>query len=100
MGGSIYNLAIVENNVPGADRSQLHGCVMAGDCVADAFGNILEMNETERGDAGIEASRTETIVAGVLPIVELINRIGSEEVIVSSAGLKEGILAEFIESIK
>lgn len=100
MGGSIYNLAIVENNVPGADRSQLHGCVMAGDCVADAFGNILEMNETERGDAGIEASRTDTIIAGVLPIVELINKIGSEEVIESSAGLKEGILAEFIESIK
>ena len=74
--------------------------VMAGDCVADAFGNILEMNETERGDAGIEASRTDTIIAGVLPIVELINKIGSEEVIVSSAGLKEGILAEFIESIK
>ena len=73
---------------------------MAGDCVADAFGNILEMNETERGDAGIEVSRTDTIIAGVLPVVELINKIGSEEVIVSSAGLKEGILAEFIESIK
>ena len=100
MGGSIFNLAVVENGDPGINRAELHGHAMAADTVKEFFEQILEMSDLEREDVGIERGRTDTVPAGVMPIIELIDKIGSEEVIVSSAGLKEGILAEFIEGIK
>ncbi len=100
MGGSMFNLAVVENGVPGINRAELHGHTMDAEAVKETYERILEMTETAREDVGIERGRTDTIPAGVTPVIELIDKIGAERVIVSSAGLKEGILAEFIEGIK
>ena len=100
MGGSMFNLAVVENGVPGINRAELHGHTMSADSVKETYERILDMTETAREDVGIERGRTDTISAGVTPVIELIDKIGAERVIVSSAGLKEGILAEFIEGIK
>ncbi len=100
MGGSIYNLAVVENKTPNINRSALHGHTMTSEAVKRAFSEVLEMSDTERADAGIESGRTDTVVAGVTPIIELIDKIKTDSVIVSSAGLKEGILAEFTEGIR
>lgn len=98
MGGSIYNLAVVENRNPNADRAALHGYTMAGQRVIDVYNEILEMSEAQREDAGIEPGRVDTVAAGALPVVQLAEKIGSDSVIISSASLKEGILAEFIEN--
>lgn len=100
MGGSMFNLAVVERGEPNINRERLHGYEMSGEAVKETYERILEMSELEREDEGIEQGRADTIPAGVAPVIELIDRIGAEQVIVSSAGLKEGILAEFIEKIK
>ncbi len=99
MGGSIFNLAVVENGEPGIDRARLHGYSMSPDAVRETYERILEMSEFEREDEGIERGRADTVPAGVSPIIELIDKIGAEEVIISSAGLKEGILAGFLEGL-
>ncbi len=100
MGGSIFNLAVVENGEPGVNRAALHGHEMDADAVIDTYARILDMSETERADEGIERGRTDTVPAGAAPVIELIEKLGSDRVIISSAGLKEGILAEFIEGIR
>ena len=64
----------------------------------DAYNEILEMSEAQREDAGIEPGRVDTVAAGALPVVQLLEKIESGSVIISSASLKEGILAEFIEN--
>lgn len=99
LGGSIYNLAIVSQNAPDADRNALHGTVISGSSVTQAFNELIKMTPDERHDAGVELGRVDTIICGIMPTVELIDKIKSDKVIVSTAGLKEGILAEFLENI-
>lgn len=98
LGGSIYNLGLVNKNAVGTDRNALHGIIMDSESVTETFKNLLAMTPAERHDAGIEAGRTDTIICGIMPTVELIDKIDSDRVIVSTCGLKEGILAEFIST--
>lgn len=99
MGGSVYNLAVVAQNRPGADRGALHGCeISSGDAVS-AFEALAEMSENERLGAGIEKGREDTIIAGLMPNICLLDKLGSDRLIICSAGLKEGILYEFLENI-
>lgn len=99
LGGSIYNLAIVNQNAPNADRNALHGTVISGSSVNQTYHELIKMTPDERHDAGVEFGRVDTIICGIMPTVELIGKIKSDQVIVSTAGLKEGILAEFLENI-
>lgn len=99
LGGSIYSLAIVSAGGQNTDANALHGKAIDSADITAAFEDISAMTAAERLDAGIEAGRTDTILAGVMPITELIKKIGAAQVIVSSAGLREGVLAEFLENI-
>ena len=99
LGGSLYNLAVVNQNAPDAGRIALHGTIMTGDSVVETFEELMQMSPDERHDAGIESGRVDTIICGIMPTVELINKTGSKQVIISTAGLKEGILTEFISTL-
>lgn len=98
LGGSIYSLAIVSCGGD-TDTNALHGKAIDSASITEAFESISAMTAAQRVDAGVEPGRADTILAGVMPITELIKKIGSPQVIVSSAGLREGVLAEFLENI-
>lgn len=99
LGGSVYNLAAVYSDAPGAERGALHGVSISADNVKSTFKKLCSLTPSERTDAGVEQGREDTIIAGIMPTAELAEKISSDSVIVSFAGLKEGILAEFLENL-
>lgn len=99
LGGSVYNLAVVSSGRRGADRNALHGTKMTSKRVKEVLSELCTMTAAERADAGIEAGRADTVICGIMPSDAVMDKLGSDTLVVSSAGLKEGILAEFVENM-
>ncbi len=99
LGGSIYTLAAVSSKTTAADRDALHGTMISSENLREMFNNLLKMSPTERLDAGVEPGRIDTVICGIMPTVELVSKIESDNLIISASGLKEGILAEFVENL-
>lgn len=98
LGGSIYNLAIA-NERDLSIENNLHGTVIDSDLVKQSFSEIFNMTANQREDIGIEPGRVDTIVCGIIPTVELIDKVDAPEIIISTASLRDGILYEFLENI-
>lgn len=98
LGGSLYNLAVAQAEVLNPNTN-LHGTVITSDVVKQTFDKLFNMSTNQREDLGIEQGRIDTIVCGIIPAVELINKIDSPEIIISTASLREGVLFEYLENI-
>lgn len=98
MGGSMYNFAILEQGLSGFE-SGLHGYTIPAREAVNANEILLGMSESERESAGIESGRLDTIVCGVAPVMELMKKIDSDELVICTSTLRDGILAEIIENM-
>lgn len=98
LGGSVYNLACVSRGSAN-ERDSLHAARLSRAEAKEAYENILSYSPAERLDHGIESGRIDTIVCGVMPTIELMEKIDSDALIISTSGLKEGVLKEFLENI-
>lgn len=91
VGGSITTMAIVENSIYGTDR-EIDGYTIADDRAEEIFEEIFNMDDNSRLSAGIEEGRLDTVLCGQAPNLALMERISSPQLIISTAGLREGIL--------
>ncbi|MDF8369124.1 Ppx/GppA phosphatase family protein [Weissella paramesenteroides] len=97
LGGANRSLARLDRVQHGlAADSDFHGYEMTTAAVLTTYEKLVKMTRAEREALlGLEANRADIMISGLLPLVELIKRTGSNKVIFSSSGVREGLLQEY-----
>lgn len=96
LGGANRSLArMARTRLGETEVSMIHGFEMPVDLVEQIFEEIRQMTRKEREKiAGLETSRADIIVSGLLPLLNLMRKINSPKVIFSESGVREGLIAE------
>ncbi len=77
------------------NKVNLHGEKMSSFSFVEIFQKWLGQDKKEREDSlGVEKERADIIIAGLTPVVMLIQQFEVPEVIFSESGVREGIIAE------
>lgn len=96
LGGANRSLArMARTRLGETEVSMIHGFEMPVDLVEQIFEEIRQMTRKAREKiAGLETSRADIIVSGLLPLLNLMRKINSPKVIFSESGVREGLIAE------
>lgn len=79
--------------------NNFHGFNMTAAGVTTIFDKIRYMTRSERENiAGLEVSRADIIISGLLPLLNLMAHIHAPKVIFSESGVREGLIAETIKN--
>jgi exopolyphosphatase/guanosine-5'-triphosphate,3'-diphosphate pyrophosphatase len=92
-------LAALDAHAHGQPVSRVHGYELRLDRLRDLQAEMLDMTEAQRKRMpGMNARRADIIVAGNAILIEALSELGAESLIVSERALRDGVVAEFIES--
>lgn len=96
LGGANRSLARMARTRSGeAEINQIHGYEMSYELVMSIFDEICYMTRADREQvAGLETTRADIIISGLLPLVNLMRLIEAPKVIFSESGVREGLIAE------
>ncbi|MGQ4573181.1 Ppx/GppA phosphatase family protein [Leuconostoc pseudomesenteroides] len=96
LGGANRSLARMARTRSGeAEINQIHGYEMSYELVMSIFDEIRYMARADREQvAGLETTRADIIISGLLPLVNLMRLIEAPKVIFSESGVREGLIAE------
>lgn len=96
LGGANRSLARMARTRSGeAEINQIHGYEMSYELVMSIFDEIRYMTRADREQvAGLETTRADIIISGLLPLVNLMRLIEAPKVIFSESGVREGLIAE------
>ncbi|WP_059378319.1 Ppx/GppA phosphatase family protein [Fructobacillus pseudoficulneus] len=99
LGGANRSLAkMVERKHLGYRLSNLHGLMMPVVQVRQIFDHIAQMDRASREHlAGLEKSRADIIISGLLPVLNLTKVLQAPQVIFSESGVREGLIESFFE---
>ena len=90
--GTPTTLAAVQLGIDDYDPTLVNGHVLSLSMIKDLLGEFLAVTSAERlAMRGMEKGREDLIVAGTLMVLEVMDRWGYEELVVSDWGLLEGI---------
>ncbi|WP_294976349.1 exopolyphosphatase [uncultured Leuconostoc sp.] len=90
MGRTALGIILVDN---------FHGFSMTIEQVATIFETIRYMTRLQREHiAGLEVTRADIIISGLLPLLNLMYTINAPRVIFSESGVREGLIAETIKN--
>ena len=78
----------------GKSDEEIHGYTLSAERTGFLFETLYMKTPGERMELGIEKGRADTVCAGLLPTVVLMQTVKSPELILCKYGLREGILAE------
>lgn len=97
-GGTVRAMARYDQDANDYPLDKVHNYSIEYDSVQQMSRKFLKLNldELDKIDA-IGEGRSETIAVGALIVRELMKRLGFKRVTVSTQGLRDGILAEFLE---
>jgi exopolyphosphatase/guanosine-5'-triphosphate,3'-diphosphate pyrophosphatase len=91
-GGTLRNLAKVDQRASGYPVPRLHGYVLSRGRLKDLAATLVGTRLKRRGRVpGLNADRRDSIVGGALVIQGLLDALGGEEVLVSGQGVREGL---------
>jgi len=97
--GTPTTLAAIELGIDDYDPTLVNGHVLSLDTVMGLVKRFLTMTSIERlAMTGMEKGREDLIVAGSLMVLEVMDRWGYQEMIVSDWGLLEGIALDAVNS--
>jgi exopolyphosphatase/guanosine-5'-triphosphate,3'-diphosphate pyrophosphatase len=97
--GTPTTLAAVQLGIDDYDPTLVNGHVLSKAAIEGLLDEFLSMNSARRLTMkGMERGREDLIVAGTLLVMEVMNRWGFEELIVSDWGLLEGIAIDLVNS--
>ncbi|MBQ2614439.1 MAG: exopolyphosphatase [Clostridia bacterium] len=88
IGGSLCALAGLDG------ESSVNGCTLSAKRVEEIFDTLLPLSPKERVEYGVETGRADTVCGGILPGLLLLKELAMPKLILSTGGLREGILAE------
>jgi len=100
LGGANRSLARMGQKLsPDQATTTLQGFDMSIEKVQQIFSRLRQMSRPERERmAGLEVSRADIIVSGLLPLLNLMTVIQSPRVIFSESGVREGLIAEMMKN--
>jgi len=91
-GGTLRNLAKIDQRASGYPIPRLHGYVLSRRRVHEIVASLCgERLKKRAGVPGLNADRRDSIVGGGLVIGTLMDLLGAEEVVVSGEGVREGL---------
>jgi exopolyphosphatase/guanosine-5'-triphosphate,3'-diphosphate pyrophosphatase len=91
-GGTLRNLARVDQRESGYPISRLHGFTLSRRRLRDVTARLLKLRLKKRGrTSGLNQDRRDSVVGGGLVIETLMDVLGAGEVLVSGQGVREGL---------
>jgi exopolyphosphatase/guanosine-5'-triphosphate,3'-diphosphate pyrophosphatase len=91
-GGTLRNLARVEQRASGYPIGRLHGFTLTRRRLSEVTGQLLKQRVRKRGRTpGLNQDRRDSVVGGGLVIESLMDVLGASEVLVSGQGVREGL---------
>jgi exopolyphosphatase/guanosine-5'-triphosphate,3'-diphosphate pyrophosphatase len=98
LGGANRTLARMSRNFRHQKRGSIHGYHLSSRAVYATFRELLSRNLNQRKKmSGLEPERADIIIGGMLPLVSILQRTTDGRVIFSESGVREGIIAEYIQ---
>jgi exopolyphosphatase/guanosine-5'-triphosphate,3'-diphosphate pyrophosphatase len=93
--GTITSLAAMAQQLPAYEPARIHNYVLKLETVTQLEQQLLSRSKAQReGLPGLERGREEVIVAGVIILRTVMERLGLSECLVSYLGLREGVLID------
>lgn len=97
--GTVMGLAALDAHAHGEPVSRVHGYELRLDRLRMLQTRMLAMSEPQRKRMpGMNARRADIIVAGNAILIEALEGLGARSLVVSERALRDGLVAEFIES--
>jgi exopolyphosphatase / guanosine-5'-triphosphate,3'-diphosphate pyrophosphatase len=91
--GTVTTLAAMAKQLTVYDPDQINGTILTRDRLRALSEEITTLSFTRRSELeGLEPGRADIIVAGVLLVLEITDHFSQKELLVSDAGLLEGII--------
>jgi len=91
-GGTLRNLARVEQRASGYPISRLHGFSLSRRRLREVTAQLLRQRVKKRGRTpGLNQDRRDSVVGGGLVVEVLLDVLGAAEVLVSGQGVREGL---------
>ena len=91
--GTVTTLAAMTKSLVAYDPDQINGTVLTIDNLLALSNKILAMPFEDRAKlAGLEPGRADIISAGILLVLEIMDHFSQQELLVSDAGLLEGLI--------
>lgn len=98
VGGTITTVAAVEVGLLEHDPDRIEGMVLTRGAVEDVFRTLATERAVDRAhNPGLPADRVDLIVGGCCVLVEILRRLGIDELVVSGRDLLDGVAAELLE---
>lgn len=98
--GTVTTLAAIDQMMKTYDPEKINGYRMKKENVRGILDSLRGMTNRERMDLpGIEYGREDIILAGVMVVYRVMDWFGFEDMTVSDAGLREGLVAEIYSGI-
>lgn len=98
LGGANRTLARMSRNYKRQGRGSIHGYQLSARAVYATYRELLNKNLAQRKKiSGLEPDRADIIIGGMLPLVSLLQRNSDSRVIFSESGVREGVIAEYIQ---
>lgn len=91
--GTVTTLAAIDMDLSEYDRERINNHRITKQVVAEIYGRLLAMTMAERGEIlSLEKGREDLIIPGAAIVLITMERFGFDELIVSDAGLLEGLI--------
>ncbi len=99
LGGANRTLARINRTRQGMNRvDSIHGYHLSSEQVSRTYLNLLRGDVKRRRQIpGLERDRADIIVGGLLPLIVLMDYVGTRKVVFSESGVREGIITEYVE---
>jgi exopolyphosphatase/guanosine-5'-triphosphate,3'-diphosphate pyrophosphatase len=97
--GTITTLAAMALQMTDYDPEKINGCTLNRHTIASLFDTLIKLPLCERQHiAGLENGRAVVIIPGAAAVLAIMQTVHAETILVSDAGLLEGVLIEKIKS--
>lgn len=95
--GTITTLAAMAQKLPSYVPARIHNYTLALSTVLELEQMLLSRKKIDRvGLPGLEKNREEVIAAGVIIVRTIMETLGMPQILVSDAGLREGVLIDLV----
>jgi exopolyphosphatase/guanosine-5'-triphosphate,3'-diphosphate pyrophosphatase len=101
VGGTLRAMARYDQELKDYELDKVHNYRMDPESVSSIANEFYEMDADELAEIkAIGSNRVDTVTAGVAVIDALVQKFGFEQLVVSTEGLREGILSVFVRDPK
>ena len=97
VGGTVVSLARIWKSVPSARTEEVHGTTMTSADCRQVLDRLSSLRIGQRKTlVGLDPDRADIILAGAIILEQILSVLGAEQLLVSTRGLRHGLLYELV----